>query len=74
MDKTDIEGGEIMIADELRVLFDELKGELLLVRNDLTLISYDLEQMRKQLDKFEEAMDNPPPAPMDMSGMTVIKL
>jgi hypothetical protein len=74
MDKEYIEGGQTMIAEELKVLFDELKGELLLVRNDLLLISYDLAQMRKQLDKFEEAMDNPPPQPMDMTGMRVEKL
>ena len=53
MGETDIEGGEIMIADELRELFDEIKSELMLLRSDITLINHDLLQIREQLDRIE---------------------
>ena len=53
MDKADFEGGEAMIADELRELFDEIKSELMLLRTDLTLINHDLTQIREQLDRIE---------------------
>ena len=55
MDETDIEGGEPMIADELRELFDGIKGELMLLRTDVTLINYDLTQIREQLDRIENS-------------------
>ena len=55
MGQTDIKGGEVMIADELRELFDEIKGELMLLRTDMTLINYDLIQIRKQLDRIENS-------------------
>jgi hypothetical protein len=42
-----------MIADELRVLFDEIKNELMLLRSDMTLINHDLIQIREQLDRIE---------------------
>jgi hypothetical protein len=53
MGKTDIKGGELMIADELRELFDEIKGELMLLRTDMTLVNHDLIQIREQLDRIE---------------------
>ena len=53
MGKADIEGGEPMIADELRELFDEIKSELMLLRSDMTLINHDLIQIREQLDRIE---------------------
>ena len=53
MGETNIEGGEIMIADELRELFDEIKSEIMLVRTDITLLSHDLMQIREQLDRIE---------------------
>jgi hypothetical protein len=53
MDKRDFEGGETMIADELRVLFDDLKGEITLLRADVALINYDAMKIREQLDRIE---------------------
>ena len=53
MGQTDIKGGEPMIADELRELFDGIKSELMLLRTDVTLINYDLTQIREQLDRIE---------------------
>ena len=53
MGKSDIEGGELMIADELRELFDEIKSELMLLRTDITLLNHDLMQIREQLDRIE---------------------
>ena len=53
MGKANIEGGEVMIADELRELFDGIKSELMLLRTDMTLINYDLIQIREQLDRIE---------------------
>jgi len=55
MDKTNIEGSEFMIADELRELFDGIKGEIMLLRSDITLINYDLTQIREQLDRIENS-------------------
>ena len=55
MGKADIEGGELMIADELRELFDGIKSELMLLRTDVTLINYDLTQIREQLDRIENS-------------------
>ena len=55
MGKTNIEGGELMIADELRELFDGIKSELMLLRTDVTLINYDLTQIREQLDRIENS-------------------
>ena len=53
MGETNIEGGEVMIADELRELFDGIKNELMLLRTDMTLINHDLIQIREQLDRIE---------------------
>ena len=53
MGKKHTEGGEVMIADELRVLFDDLKGEITMVRAELMLITHDLTQLREQMDKVE---------------------
>ena len=55
MGQADIEGGEVMIADELRELFDGIKSELMLLRTDVTLINYDLTQIREQLDRIENS-------------------
>ena len=44
-----------MIADELRELFDGIKSELMLLRTDVTLINYDLTQIREQLDRIENS-------------------
>lgn len=55
MGKANIEGGEVMIADELRELFDGIKGELMLLRTDMTLINHDLIQIREQLDRIENS-------------------
>ena len=44
-----ITGGKLMIADELKVLFDDLKKELLGIKTDLVIIKYDLEQINKRL-------------------------
>jgi outer membrane PBP1 activator LpoA protein len=53
MGKDDIEGSGLMIADELRVLFDEIKAELVLLRADITLINHDIMKAREQLDRIE---------------------
>jgi len=53
MGKSDIEGGEVMIADELRELFDEITSGIILLRTDITLINHDLMQIREQLDRIE---------------------
>ena len=55
MGKANIEGGEVMIADELRELFDGIKGELMLLWTDMTLINHDLIQIREQLDRIENS-------------------
>jgi hypothetical protein len=55
MGKANIEGGEVMITDELRKLFDGIKGELMLLRTDMTLINHDLIQIREQLDRIENS-------------------
>jgi hypothetical protein len=48
-----------MIADELRILFDEIKGELLLLRNEVTLISHDVSRLREQIDRIEISLQQP---------------
>ena len=60
MGETDIEGGELMIADELRELFDGIKSELMLLRSDITLINHDLIQIREQLDRIENNANRQP--------------
>ena len=59
MGKSNIKGVEPMIADELRVLFDEIKAELVLLRSDMTLINHDLIQIREQLDRMEQIPQQP---------------
>jgi chaperonin cofactor prefoldin len=59
MGKDDIKGGEVMIADELKVLFDELKNELALLKAEITLISYDTTKIREQLDRVEMSSQQP---------------
>jgi chaperonin cofactor prefoldin len=54
MGKSDIEGGEVMIVDELKILFDEIKSEISLLKAELTLISYDTTKLREQLDRIEQ--------------------
>jgi hypothetical protein len=53
MGETNIEGGELMIADELRLLFDQIREDLMLLRADITLINHDMLEIRKQLDRIE---------------------
>ena len=60
MGETDIEGGELMIADELRELFDEIKSEIMFVRTDITLLNHDLMQIREQLDRIENNANRQP--------------
>lgn len=45
-----------MIADELRILFDEIKSELILLRTDITLINYDITKVREQLDRIKNGL------------------
>ena len=73
MGKANIEGGEVMIADELKVLFDELKTELVSVKSELILLNYDVQQARIQLDRIEYAINNPPQPP-DPKNYTIEKL
>ena len=63
-----------MIANELKALFDDLKNDIMLMRTDMTLISFDIEKMREQLDRIEQQIKTPPPPPMDMSNWHVEKL
>ena len=42
---------QVMIADELKILFDELRKDIATVRLDIALLSYDLAQIKEQLDK-----------------------
>jgi hypothetical protein len=56
MGETNIEGGELMIADELRELFNEIKSELVLLRADVMLINHDMLQVREQLDRIENGL------------------
>ena len=60
MGKSDIEGGEVMIADELKILFDEIKSEISLLKAELTLISYDTTKLREQLDRIENNANRQP--------------
>ena len=50
-----IKGSQSMTDKELRELFDEIKSELMLLRTDVTLINYDLTQIREQLDRIENS-------------------
>lgn len=73
MDKEHIEGSWAMIADELRVLFDEIKVELVKTKAELVLLNYDIQQARIQLDRIEYAINNPPQTP-DPKNYTIEKL
>lgn len=53
MGQTDITGSGLMIAEELRVLFDEIRADLVTLRADITLINHDMLEIRKQLDRIE---------------------
>ena len=53
MDKEYITGGEVMIAEELKILFDDIKSDITLVRNELLLLGYDITKIREQLDRIE---------------------
>jgi TolA-binding protein len=44
-----------MNTQELKDQFDQIKGELMLLRTDVTLINYDLTQIREQLDRIENS-------------------
>jgi hypothetical protein len=60
MGKKHIKGGEIMIADELRVLFDEIRNDITLMRADIALINYDVIKIREQLDRIENNANRQP--------------
>jgi hypothetical protein len=60
MGKEYIEGGEVMIADELRDLFDQIREDLMLLRADITLINHDMLEIRKQLDRIEQQVPQHP--------------
>ena len=45
-----------MIADELQVLFDEIKADLNLLRADIILINHDILKVREQLDRIEQGI------------------
>jgi len=60
MDKDDITGGQPMIADELKVLFDDLKADIIALRTDITLINHDMIQIREQLDRIENNINQQP--------------
>ena len=53
MGKTDIKGGELMIADELRELFDELHADIASLKLDITLISHDVAKIREELEQTQ---------------------
>jgi len=53
MGEEHIEGGGTMIADELKILFDQIREDLVLLRADITLINHDMIQIREQLDRIE---------------------
>ena len=59
MGKSNIEGGEIMIADELRELFDELRTDLASLKLDVMLISYDVTKLREELEKLGQIRQQP---------------
>ena len=58
MGKKHTKGGEVMIADELKMLFDDLKGEITMVRAELMMITHDLTQLRDQMDKVESIVEH----------------
>ena len=53
MDKEYITGGKAMIADELKVLFDELRADIASLKLDLTLISHDVAKIREELEQTQ---------------------
>jgi hypothetical protein len=42
-----------MIADELRVLFDELHADIASLKLDITLISHDVAKIREELEQTQ---------------------
>jgi hypothetical protein len=40
-------------------LFDDIKGDIMLIRNDLLLLGNDVTKIREQLDNIEQAIHNP---------------
>lgn len=59
MDKEYITGGEAMIADELKILFDELRADIASLKLDIMLISHDVTKIREQLGEIERAPRQP---------------
>lgn len=53
MGQTNIKGSGAMIAEELKILFDEIRSDLMSLRADITLINHDMIEIRKQLDRIE---------------------
>jgi hypothetical protein len=60
MDKRNITGGKTVIADELKILFDDLKADIVAVRTDLTLINHDILKIREQLNNIEMNINSQP--------------
>jgi hypothetical protein len=53
MGKKHTEGGEVMIADELRVLFDDLRADIASLKLDVMLISHDVAKIREELEQTQ---------------------
>jgi hypothetical protein len=71
MDKKYIAGGRTMIAEELKVLFDDLKRDILDLKTDLVIIKYDLEQLDKKVTALSITQQEPHQDPY--AGMTIEK-
>ena len=59
MGQNDLTGSKIMIADELRILFDDLRSDIAALKLDVMLISHDVAKIREQLDKLEREPKQP---------------
>jgi len=70
MGKANIEGGKVMITDELRELFDEIKADISLLKAEITLIGYDTTKLREQLDRMERNVHAQNQEPIGMAPGT----
>jgi hypothetical protein len=59
-----------MIADELKVLFDDLKNDIMLLRTDMTLLNHDIALMRAQLDNIEQGIHSAGQEPIGIAPGT----
>jgi hypothetical protein len=48
-----------VITEDLKILFDELRNDLALMRADIALINYDAIKIREQLDRIERNRQQP---------------